>query len=90
VAKDFVLVGYDAASLGKGLQIFFEEHTVLIFKGLEVTILWDCEEENTVFFFLETSKTYCPVTRCLKLEERSPHDDKILLFKNLHCLLELA
>ena len=50
MAEDFVLVGYDTASLGKGLQIFFDEHTVFIFKSLEVSVLWECEEENTLFF----------------------------------------
>ena len=84
MAEDFVLVGYDTASLGKGLQIFLDEHTVFIFRSLEVSVLWECEEKNTVFS--ETSETYFPVTRCLILEERSPRDDKILLFKYLPCL----
>jgi len=66
-----------------------EEHTVFIFKGLEVSDLWDFEDENTVFFFA-TSQTDCPVTRCLIPEERSPQGDKILHFKNLLCLLKLA
>lgn len=46
----FVLVGYNTTSLGKGLQIFLEDYTLFIFKALEVSVLWDCEEENTVFF----------------------------------------
>lgn len=37
VAEDFIIMGYEAASLGKGLYVdFLEEHTVFIFKGLEV------------------------------------------------------
>ena len=37
----------------------------ILFSSLEVSVLWDCEEENVVFFF-ETWQTDCPVTRCLK------------------------